>query len=167
MFNLITNLRIQESNNAAATNGNKRKPSISLGQEQDQDDWRQAGDGDTSQEQEPEHLDQGSQAFHSGSTWEHDQEPINRHHSGALNIRYEDKMLHSFIRFIYSLSEIIKMAIASEYEMMPGPPLAILNDREQSRLHELFVASRSLAETIGEEEDLSFNKFNAEPSLIR
>lgn len=59
------------------------------------------------------------------------------------------------------------MAIASEYEMMPGPPLAILNDREQSRLHELFVASRSLAETIGEEEDLSFNKFNAEPSLIR
>ena len=35
------------------------------------------------------------------------------------------------------------------------------------RLQELFLASRALAETIGEEEDSSFNKFNAEPSLIR
>ena len=34
------------------------------------------------------------------------------------------------------------------------------------RLQELFIASRALAETIGVEEDLSFNKFNAEPSLI-
>ena len=34
------------------------------------------------------------------------------------------------------------------------------------RLQELFIASRALAETIGQEEDLSFNKFSAEPSLI-
>ena len=76
------------------------------------------------------------------------------------------------------------MAISAEYETTVQPPLAVLNDREQSkykemlfshqqlmilsncRLQELFIASRALAETIGEEEDLSFNKFNAEPSLI-
>ena len=59
------------------------------------------------------------------------------------------------------------MAISAEYEAFQGPPLSSLNDREQAKLQELFIASRALAETIGEEEDLSFNKFNAEPSLIR
>ena len=39
--------------------------------------------------------------------------------------------------------------------------------RNGVRLQELFLASRALAQTIGEEEDSSFNKFNAEPSLIR
>ena len=76
------------------------------------------------------------------------------------------------------------MAISAEFESTVDPPLAVLNDREQSkyrkrnnflkffpklfsvRLQELFIASRALAETIGVEEDLSFNKFNAEPSLI-
>ena len=68
---------------------------------------------------------------------------------------------------IFSIGEIVNMAISAEYEAFQGPPLSTLNDREQSKLQELFIASRALAETIGEEEDLSFNKFNAEPSLIR
>ena len=73
----------------------------------------------------------------------------------------------SIISFSFSIGEIVNMAISAEYEAFRGPPLSSLNDREQSKLQELFIASRALAETIGEEEDLSFNKFNAEPSLIR
>ena len=82
-----------------------------------------------------------------------------------LNENYVNQLI--LILFIYSIGEIINMAISAEYETSQAPPLSSLNDREQSKLQELFIASRALAETIGEEEDLSFNKFNAEPSLIR
>ncbi len=82
-----------------------------------------------------------------------------------LNENYVHQLI--LILFIYSIGEIINMAISAEYETSQAPPLSSLNDREQSKLQELFIASRALAETIGEEEDLSFNKFNAEPSLIR
>ena len=36
-----------------------------------------------------------------------------------------------------------------------------------SRLHELYIASRSLVEPVGLEDDLSFNRYSSEPSLIR
>jgi len=65
-----------------------------------------------------------------------------------------------------SVAQIIDMAISAEYESSPQQTLTVLSDREQSKLQELYIASRALAETIGAEEDLSFNKFNAEPSLI-
>lgn len=81
--------------------------------------------------------------------------------ANQLNVFYEGKF------YSFSIGEIVNMAISAEYEAFQGPPLSSLNDREQSKLQELFIASRALAETIGEEEDLSFNKFNAEPSLIR
>ena len=82
--NLSSPIRIQESNGGAATNGNKRKPSISLGQ--DEDDWSQGAD--ITQDQEPDHQSQqDSQSFDPGSAWAPEQESSHKHHTGALNIR--------------------------------------------------------------------------------
>merc|ERR1712243_310772 len=47
-----------------------------------------------------------------------------------------------------SVAQIIDMAISAEYESSPQQALTVLSDREQSKLQELYIASRALAETI-------------------
>jgi len=70
-----------------------------------------------------------------------------------------------------SIDQIISVAIKAEFEsdsLVNGchRSLAKLNDREQAKLHELYIASRCLDEPVGIEEDSTFNRYNNEPTLI-
>ena len=45
---------------------------------------------------------------------------------------------------IFSLGQIISMAISAEYETAVQPPLAVLNDREQSKYKEKLFSHQQL-----------------------
>jgi len=65
-----------------------------------------------------------------------------------------------------SLAEVIEVAIRAEYQDAKPPPLGRLNDREQAKLNELYMASRSLAEPVDQHADVDFLRYINEPSLI-